>query len=246
MPSKPKRLVALGLVAISMVLLVPGLLAPVITIRGVLTRDGIAHVAPLMLQRGLDDETMEILKSMINPSILGFLQATGSDLRKMIVDKLTPQLTTALQKSAEDVEVYAQTRSILGAVRNLYEVGSPIPATLILLFSVVVPFAKAGLVAWALFMQDAWRRRTLTFVETIGKWSMADVFAVALFIVYLAAQATQTPPSSLASAPPLIAFTAQFGSGFYWFTAYCLFALATQQITTRLVASSDTTTSEVA
>jgi hypothetical protein len=31
----------------SMVLLIPGLVLPVLTIRGVLTRDGIAHVAPL-------------------------------------------------------------------------------------------------------------------------------------------------------------------------------------------------------
>jgi hypothetical protein len=246
MPSKPKRVVVLALVAISMALLIPGLLAPVITIRGVLTREGIAHVAPLMLQRGLNDETIEVLKSMINPAILGFLQATGSDLRKMVVDKLTPQLTAALQKSAEDVEVYSQTRSILGSVRNLYEVGSPIPATLILLFSVVVPFAKAGLVGWSLFMGETWRRRTLGFVNLIGKWSMADVFAVALFIVFLAAQATQSPPAELASSPPLIRFTAQFGAGFYWFTAYCLFALATQQITTRLATASQATDVPVA
>jgi uncharacterized paraquat-inducible protein A len=78
------------------------------------------------------------------------------------------------------------------------------------------------------------RQRTLKFVETIAKWSMADVFAVALFIVFLAAQATQQPPSALKAAPPLLAFTAQFGPGFYWFAAYCLFSLATQQYTARL------------
>ena len=67
----------------------------------------------------------------------------------------------------------------------------------------------------------------------IAKWSMADVFVVALFIAYLAAKASTTAPGS-AAAPPLVAFTAHFGPGFYWFAAYCLFSLASQQFTARL------------
>ena len=38
------------------------------------------------------------------------------------------------------------------------------------------------------------------FVEAIAKWSMADVFVVALFIAYLAAQASTTAPGSTAAA----------------------------------------------
>ena len=34
----------------------------------------------------------------------------------------------------------------------------------------------------------------------------------------------------------MIAFTAHFGAGFYWFAAYCLFSLATQQFTFRVAA----------
>ena len=229
------RTIVLALTLASILLLLPGLFLPVLTVRGVLTREGVAHVAPMMLERGLSDETIAVLKSMMNPAIVGFLQATGGDLRKTIIEKLTPQLTAALQKSVQDVEVYEQTRSILGSVKRLYEVGSPVPATLILLFSVVVPFGKAGLVTWATFMKDPARRlRTVRFVEAIAKWSMADVFAVALLIVFLAAQASQTTPGS--ATPALVAFTATFGAGFYWFAAYCLFSLATQQYTARLAA----------
>jgi hypothetical protein len=236
MTSMSSRIVVLALVAASIALLIPGLFAPVLTIRGVLTKQGIAHVAPLMLERGLSDETIAVLKSMMNPGVVAFLQATGGDLRKVIIDKLAPQISTALQQSVGDVEVYEQTRSIMGSVRRLYEVGSPVPATLILLFSVVVPFGKAALVAWAMFMRNAARRlSTMRFVEAIAKWSMADVFAVALFIVYLAAQASQAP-SGDPTAIPLIAFTAHFGAGFYWFAAYCLFSLATQQFTARVAA----------
>ena len=232
---KSRRATILVLLGLSIALLLPGIFAPVLTIRGVLTRDGIAHVAPMMLERGLTDETVAALEAMMNPSILGFLKATGGDVRKIVIERLGPQITTALQKSAGDVEVYEQTRSIVGSVRQLFRVGSPIPATLILLFSVIVPLAKATLVAWAVFMPSAARRaRTVAFVETIAKWSMADVFAVALFIVYLAAQAT-TQPVAEGAAPALISFSAHFGAGFYWFAAYCVFSLASQQYTGRLV-----------
>jgi hypothetical protein len=239
------RTAVLILLAVSIALLIPGLFAPVLTIRGVLTREGVARVAPMMLEKGLNDETIAVLKSMMNPAIVGFLEATGGDLRKIILDKLAPQITASLQKNVAEVEVYEQTRSIIGSVRRLYEVGSPVPATLILLFSVIVPLGKAALVAWAVFLSGAGtRRRMVNFVETIAKWSMADVFVVALFIAYLAAQASQTPADDPNAAPALIAFTAHFGAGFYWFTAYCLFSLASQQYTARVALVAGDATSE--
>ena len=173
------RLVVLGLLAVSIALLIPGLFAPVLTIRGVLTRDGVAHVAPMMLERGLSDETVAVLKSMLNPAILAFMEATGVDLRKTIIDKLTPAITNSLQRNVQEVPVYEQTRSILGSVRQLYKVGSPVPATLILLFSVVVPVGKGALVAWAMFMTDArsagarcasWRRSPSGPWPTSSSW----------------------------------------------------------------------------
>jgi hypothetical protein len=229
------RWLVLALLGVSLALLIPGLFAPVLTIRGVLTRDGIAQVAPTMLQRGLDDETLNALRAMMNPTVIGLLDATGGDLRQMIVDKVTPSLTAALLRNVEEVEVFQQTRSIVGSVDRLYEVGSPVPATLILLFSVVVPFVKTALVGWAMFVaDDTRRRRTLAFVETIAKWSMADVFVVALFVTYLAAMAS---PSTPAAGPSLLAFRAEFGTGFYWFAAYCVFSLASQQLTARVLAA---------
>ncbi len=187
--SRSARLVVLSMLVVSIGLLIPGLFAPVLTIRGVLTREGIAQLAPQMLERGLTDETIDVLKSMMNPAVVAFIEGTGGDLRKMILDKLAPQITAALQKNMAEVEVYEQTRSILGSVRRLYEVGSPVPATLILLFSVIVPFAKAALVAWAvLHGRRSPAGKHAAFVETIAKWSMADVFVVALFIAFLAAQ----------------------------------------------------------
>jgi hypothetical protein len=240
MTSQTSRFTVLVLLAISIALLIPGLFRPVLTIRGVLTPEGIAKMTPMVLEKGLDDDTVGALKALMNPAMLQFVQATGGDIRKMIIDRLGPRLTAALQHGVGEVEVYTQTRSIMSAIRNLYDVGSPFPATLILLFSVIVPFTKAALVAWAVFVRDAVRRqRVLNFVEAIAKWSMADVFVVALFITYLAAQATQTVPGAAGSAP-LLAFKATFGPGFYWFAAYCLFSLASQQYTARLARQAST------
>jgi hypothetical protein len=234
MTSTSTRYLVLALAAVSFVILLPGIFLPVLTVRGVLTPEGIARMTPVVLDRGLDEETVETLRKLMNPTLLQFLELTGGDARTMIIEQLAPRLTAALQQGAVDVEVYAQTRSIIGAVRHLYEVGSPIPATLILLFSVVVPVTKTALVTWAVYMRDRTRRiGTLNFVTAIAKWSMADVFVVAVLIAYLAAEATQTAPGD-PGAVALLAFDASFGPGFYWFTAYCLFSLATQQYTARL------------
>jgi uncharacterized paraquat-inducible protein A len=228
------RWLVLALLLVSVVLLLPGLFLPVLTIRGVLTRAGIAQMAPTLLERGLDDGTVAALRGMMNPTLVGLLDLTGGDLRQTIIEKVTPALTASLQQNVGEIEVFQQTRSIAGSVRRLYEVGSPVPATLILLFSVVVPVGKTLLVGWAMFAaHGAQRRRVLAFVEAIAKWSMADVFVVALFITYLVAMATQSAP---AGGAPVVAFTARFGPGFYWFAAYCLFSLASQQLTARVLA----------
>ena len=61
-------------------------------------------------------------------------------------------------------------------------------------------------------------------VELIAKWSMADVFVVAILIAVLAAKASTTTATGSDAAPALIAFAAVFGPGFFWFAACCLFS----------------------
>src|SRR5690348_13917369 len=110
------RWLVLALLIASVALLVPGLFLPVLTIRGVLTREGFAQTTPMLLERGLDDGTVAALRSMMNPTIVGLLDVTGGDLRQTIIDKVTPALTASLQKNVAEVEVFQQTRSIVGSV----------------------------------------------------------------------------------------------------------------------------------
>ncbi len=78
--------------------------------------------------------------------------------------------------------------SILDSVWRLFESGEIFLFVVITLFSVVFPIAKLGLAFYLWFLAPVTRPgflRTLTWIETLGKWSMLDVFVVALIVVAL-------------------------------------------------------------
>jgi Paraquat-inducible protein A len=224
----PRRLVLSG-VAITFVILIPGLFLPVLTVKGTLNPDGVSDLANTILANGLTDSAINNFRPLLNPTMLPLLESGQGGLKGAFVSAIGNQLSTQL-KSSEPIEVYAQTRSIVGSVRHLYSVGSNTAATLILFFSIIVPLTKSLLVSWAVMQSNLERRRrTLFFVEAIAKWSMADVFAVAVMITYLAAQASQSAGGSTAA----VQFDASFGIGFYYFAAYCVTSLAVQQLSAR-------------
>jgi uncharacterized paraquat-inducible protein A len=116
------------------------------------------------------------------------------------------------------VPIYHQTRSILGTVRNLYDTGNRLVAGLILLFSVIVPCAKGLALLYALaFRRAPGRHAVHRFVGAIGKWSMADVFVMGLFLAYLAAGSAA-------------GVTAELQDGFWYFLAACLLSVASAQL----------------
>ena len=222
-----------------MFLLIPGLFLPVFTIRGELNPNGLADLTHTLLEKGISDSTVEGIRPLLNPGLLPALEKGNGGLKGMLVRTIESQLVGEL-KSGGAIEIYSQTRNIVGSVRHLYSVGSNTAATLILIFSIVVPLSKSCLVSWAVLQSDPGRRRsTLFLIEMIAKWSMADVFAVAIIIAYLAAQATQAVPGDTASSS-VVGFQAQFGPGFYWFAAYCLTSLAVQQTTARFLIKEQT------
>jgi hypothetical protein len=226
--TKGMRTLALSGVALSVLILIPGLFLPVLTVKGTLNPVGVSDLAYKILEQGMTDSAVQTIRPLINPQMLPFLEGGQGGLKGAFVSAIGNQLSTQL-KSGEPIEVYSQTRSIVGSVRHLYSVGSNTAATLILLFSIIVPLTKSLLVTWAMLQSQLERRRfTLFFVEMIAKWSMADVFAVAVMIAYLAAQASQS-----ASGTAIVVFDASFGIGFYWFAAYCLTSLAVQQFSAR-------------
>lgn len=233
-PERSRRLALWG-VAISLLILIPGLFLPVLTVRGTLNPDGVSDLAYKILEQGMTDAAIESFRPLLNPAVLPLLETGQGGLKGAIVTAVGSQLSGQL-KSGAPIEVYTQTRSIVGSVQHLYSVESNTAATLILVFSVIVPLTKSLLVSWAVMQSKPGRRRSmLFFVEAIAKWSMADVFAVAVIIAYLAAQASQSVGGDAAA---IISFDASFGSGFYWFAGYCLTSLAVQQLSARWLVKS--------
>jgi paraquat-inducible protein A len=96
--------------------------------------------------------------------------------------------------------------TILGGIAELWESGSWELAVIVFVASIAVPIAKIG--ALALLTATAWQRSTwrqrerailYRLIETVGHWSMLDVFVVVLLVgmVQFGAFASVQPESGL-------------------------------------------------
>jgi paraquat-inducible protein A len=133
----------------------------------------------------------------------------------LIPGLLQPLLTirASIEFMGVSRELFTETRSILQTVKNLHESGNDFVSGLILLFSVIVPFAKGLSLLVVLSLRDqAARIKIHRFIATISKWSMADVFLVGVYVAFLSAKATDN-------------LDAEIHRGFYFFTAYCLVSI---------------------
>ena len=92
-----------------------------------------------------------------------------------------------------------------------------------MIFSVVVPTLKLVLSLAALVAPDSgFRRGCLKLVALVGKWSMTDVFVVAILLAFLAMDDGALTDSHL-------------GPGLYFFAAYALLTLVGGLALTRRV-----------
>lgn len=130
-------------------------------------------------------------------------------------------------------ELLAKDLSILGTVRELWQQDRILVAFLIFAFSVVIPITKAILVAFVYFCRDQnFAKKVIAFVAGIGKWSMADVFVVAVFLAVLSTnQGGNAEQYQVSFFGMSVAFElateilSDVGEGFYYFVAYCLLSL---------------------
>ena len=97
------------------------------------------------------------------------------------------------QHFAGDIYFYYQSKSVVELIQVLFEQRNLIVGISILLFSVVIPVGKLSLSLWALFRPNLFSNRFIAlFINQSGKWSMADVFVVAVFLSFLAFANLQT------------------------------------------------------
>jgi len=109
--------------------------------------------------------------------------------------------------------LHARASTIVGGAWELAQAGSVLLAAVIVIFSIVVPLGKFAVLAALLGglrrgRVSPWlRRRGHVFVEYIGRWSMIDVFIVALLstlVQFNLIAAVRPGPAALAFALSVI------------------------------------------
>lgn len=178
-------------------LLIPGLTQPMLTVTGTVEKTKLVELGKQFIQE--------------TPTKLGLM----GDMANMLLDNMKVEGT---------VDAFNKTRSILGTVQDLLDSGNALVAVMIVFFSVIVPAIK-GLLTLATFLPvKSQYRSTMQWISSnMSKWSMADVFVIAVFIAFLAAKGIREDTG-------LVSFDAAVGSGFYYFLGYCLLSILSAQI----------------
>lgn len=183
-------------------MLYPGLTQPILNVSGTVEKSKLVDVGKQLIQDS--PNTPSFVNNMVD----------------MVVQTLDVSGT---------VNAFDKTRSIIGTAQELYNNGHMPVALLIVVFSVGVPTLKALLLLILnISRQDKTRSTLLMVSNAISKWSMADVFVIAIFIAYLAGNGIQESRG-------LVDFKATLGVGFWYFLGYCLISiLGTQVLTSAL------------
>lgn len=134
----------------------------------------------------------------------------------LVLGLITPILMVTIHKEVEylgDIVLSFESKGVIGSIVKLWESGDVIVAIVILLFSVVVPVLKVfSLLVVSIFMESRFAHGIIKFFKMIGKWSMVDVFVVAVFLVYLTANKGDVS-------------RAEVEMGLYFFLAYVIVSM---------------------
>ena len=147
-----------------------------------------------------------------------------------------------------DQVLYFQSKSVLDVVEVLAATGQLemiLVGALITIFSVIFPLAK--LLASFAYLYDvrSLRQSTVTrfFALKSGKWSMADVFVVAIFMAYIGfngfmeSQLSTFAEVGVGSVDILTSNGTSLQLGFFMFLAFCIAGLVTSTLIDSVIGS---------
>lgn len=197
-----KKVIGVLLILCAYAMLYPGLTQPILSVSGTVEKTKLVDVGKQLIQDS--PNTPAFVNNMVD-MVVQTLDVSGN------------------------VDAFDKTRSIIGTAQELYNNGHLPVAVLIVVFSVGVPSLKALLLVILNFSKrEKMRSVLMTVSNAISKWSMADVFVIAIFIAYLAGNGIQESRG-------LVDFKATLGIGFWYFLGYCLVSiLGTQLLTSAL------------
>ena len=192
-----KLITGIVLLLCAYALLYPGLTQPMLSVSGTVEKEKLVEVGRQLIQESPNTPAM--------------------------VNGLVDMVVNSLEVSGT-VSAFDKTRSILGTAQELYNNDHIPVAVLIVLFSVIVPLFKALLLLSLLLpFKPKAKRILLDISNNASKWSMADVFVIAIFIAFLAGNGLQESGG-------LVDFQASLGDGFWYFLAYCLVSILGTQL----------------
>ena len=151
-----RKPLGLAVLLAAYLLLIPGLTQPMLTVTGTVEKTKLVELGKQFIQE--------------TPTKLGLM----GDMANMLLNNMKVEGT---------VDAFHKTRSILGTVQDLLDSGNAVVAVMIVFFSVVVPAIKGLLtLATLLPLKDKYRTTMQWISSNMSKWSMADVFVIAIFI----------------------------------------------------------------
>ena len=174
---------------------------------------------------------------------LGFLLnlcAIGLFIPGIILPMMSLDMDVFAKMSGNSLssELINKELSLIATIEELWQDERLLVAILIAVFSICIPLMKSALMSLAYFTKCLKTEKRITnFISAISKWSMADVFVVAIFLAILSTNHAETVSQHQIS---IFAFKINFefssqtlsaaGPGFYYFTGYCLLSILATQI----------------
>ena len=154
-----------------------------------------------------------------SPTIIRHLFGVSSIF--LLVGLLAPILTVVAHEEIAmlgRVVLQYESKGIVTTIHKLFLVTNYFLAVLLLLFSVLLPVLKILLSLVALELgHSRTRRASVLLIKIIGRWSMTDVFVVAVLLAFLTADTAQLTDATL-------------GPGLYFFAGYGLLSIAAGQM----------------
>jgi len=132
---------------------------------------------------------------------------------------------TVQKEFTGDIYFYYQSKSIMELIDLLFQQKNYVVGLSILIFSIIFPLIKTMLISYYVIKPDIAKRAWFNkYIINLSKWSMADVFVVAIFLGFLAFANLQTGIGTYSNTMV----------GLYFFLAYCLLSITSSMMVKRL------------
>jgi len=152
-----------------------------------------------------------------------------SSLISLVYGLINPILMVTIHKHVNhlgDVILSFESKGILGSISKLFNSGENVVAGTILLFSVIIPLLKIFTLIFVILAKEFDFAHTIVnFFKILGKWSMIDVFVVAVFLVYFTSNQGDVTH-------------AEIEVGLYFFLIYVLLSMVAAILTHKVLVKS--------